>query len=125
MGHHIPERYVPTGSWGPGYLVDDSLALDADVWETSGVPRESFISPWAVHSPRIEHLVAWQGRVRTGFVGWTSDVDPEIFVRLDGTGPRDGYTVSPITDVTADGEEFATGRSPVFPRKRRSTWSGR
>jgi mRNA-degrading endonuclease toxin of MazEF toxin-antitoxin module len=26
-----------------------SLALDADVWETGGVPRESFVSPWAVH----------------------------------------------------------------------------
>jgi hypothetical protein len=38
---------------------EDSLALDAAVRETSGVPRESSVSPWAVHSPRIEDLVAW------------------------------------------------------------------
>jgi hypothetical protein len=43
---------------------EDSLALDAAVRETGGVPRESFVSPWAVHSPRIEDLVAWQGRVQ-------------------------------------------------------------
>ena len=52
---------------------EDSLALDADVWEVSGVPRESFVSPWAVHSPRIEDLVAWQGRVTTPFVGSVVD----------------------------------------------------
>lgn len=46
----------------------DSLALDADVWETGGVPRDSFVSPWAVHSPRTEDIVAWQGRVRDEFV---------------------------------------------------------
>jgi mRNA-degrading endonuclease toxin of MazEF toxin-antitoxin module len=46
---------------------DDSLALDSEVWVTGDVPRESFVSPWAVHSPRIEDLVAWQGRVRTEF----------------------------------------------------------
>jgi len=53
---------------------DDSLALDSEVWDTGGVPRESFVSPWAVHSPRIEDLVAWQGRVTTGFVDRVVDV---------------------------------------------------
>lgn len=47
---------------------DDSLSLTRDVWEVGGVPRESFASPWAVHSPRIEDLVAWQGRVSGEFV---------------------------------------------------------
>jgi mRNA-degrading endonuclease toxin of MazEF toxin-antitoxin module len=47
---------------------DRSLALQTDVWEVGGVPRESFVSPWAVHSPRIENLVAWQGRVTDDFV---------------------------------------------------------
>lgn len=47
---------------------DDSLALDSEVWEIGGVPRESFVSPWAAHSPRIEDLVAWQGRVSDEFV---------------------------------------------------------
>ena len=47
---------------------DDSIALRSDVWEVGGVPRESFVSPWAVHSPRIEDLAAWQGRVSEGLV---------------------------------------------------------
>lgn len=47
---------------------EDSIALDPDVWAVGGVPRESFVSPWAVHSPRAEDLVAWQGRVTEGFV---------------------------------------------------------
>jgi mRNA-degrading endonuclease toxin of MazEF toxin-antitoxin module len=46
----------------------DSIALGDDVWEVGGVPEESFVSPWAVHSPRIEDLVAWQGRVTDVFV---------------------------------------------------------
>ena len=50
---------------------DDSLALDPAVWEVGGVPRESFVAPWAVHSPRIEDLVAWQGRVADEFVDRT------------------------------------------------------
>ena len=45
-----------------------SIALDSDLWDVGGVPEESFVSPWAVHSPRIEDLVAWQGRVTDEFV---------------------------------------------------------
>jgi len=51
----------------------DSLPLREDSWEVGGVPRESFISPWAVHSPRSEDLVAWQGRVTEEFVGRVID----------------------------------------------------
>ena len=47
---------------------EHSLAMNADVWDVGGVPRESFVSPWAVHSPRIEDVVAWQGRVTDEFV---------------------------------------------------------
>jgi hypothetical protein len=47
---------------------DDSIALDSNVWVTGGVPEDSFVSPWAVHSPRREDLVAWQGRVTDEFV---------------------------------------------------------
>ena len=47
---------------------EDSIALDSDVWTVGGVPRESFVSPWAVHSPRSEDLIAWQGRVTDMFV---------------------------------------------------------
>lgn len=47
---------------------EDSIALNPDVWTVGGVPRQSFVSPWAVHSPRIEDLVAWQGRLTDEFV---------------------------------------------------------
>jgi len=46
----------------------DSIVLGPDVWAVGGVPQESFVSPWAVHSPRIEDLIAWQGRVIDEFV---------------------------------------------------------
>ncbi|OLZ39521.1 hypothetical protein A6E15_00320 [Natrinema saccharevitans] len=47
---------------------DRSLPLRSDVWEVGGVPCESFVSPWAVHSPRREDLIAWQGRVTESFI---------------------------------------------------------
>lgn len=59
---------------------DDSIALEDAVWEVGGVPEESFVSPWAVHSPRIEDLVAWQGRVVADFVDEVVD-EIERYVR--------------------------------------------
>jgi mRNA-degrading endonuclease toxin of MazEF toxin-antitoxin module len=59
---------------------EDSLALRPRVWEIGGVPRESFASPWAVHSPRIEDLVAWQGRVTDEFVDTVVD-EIETYLR--------------------------------------------
>jgi len=46
----------------------DSLPLQESVWERGGVPLEWFVSPWVFHSPRLEDLVAWQGRVTARFV---------------------------------------------------------
>jgi hypothetical protein len=46
----------------------DSIALADAEWEVGGVPRESFASPWALHSPRIEDLETWQGRVSESLV---------------------------------------------------------
>lgn len=60
------EQYVAVAVSTKEY--DDSLPLSDEVWEVGGVPRESFASPWAVHSPRSEDFVAWQGRVTDGFV---------------------------------------------------------
>ena len=60
------EQYVAVAISTKAYA--DSIPLQNDVWVTGGVPRESFVSPWAVHSPRIEDLVAWQGRVTKEFV---------------------------------------------------------
>lgn len=47
---------------------DDSIRLAESVWEVGGVPQTSFVSPWAIHSPRNEDFVAWQGRVAEEFV---------------------------------------------------------
>ena len=52
---------------------DESLELSDDSWEIGGVPETSFVSPWAVHSPRIEDLVKWQGRVSGEFVDQAID----------------------------------------------------
>ena len=48
---------------------EDSVPLRSDLWDVGGVPRKSYVSPWAVHSPRIEDIVAWQGRVTNELVG--------------------------------------------------------
>ena len=42
------------------------------------------------------------------YVEWVYDEDPTILVRLDGTMGDGEYTVTPITGVNADGEEFVT-----------------
>jgi hypothetical protein len=41
------------------------------------------------------------------YIEWVYDDDPSIFVRLDGT-MGDGYSVTPITGVNSNGEEFVT-----------------
>jgi hypothetical protein len=47
---------------------EDSIPLLEGDWEVGGVPRASFVSPLAVHSPRVEDPVAWQGRMTDEFV---------------------------------------------------------
>jgi hypothetical protein len=42
------------------------------------------------------------------YVEWVYQEDPTIFIRLDGTMGEGEYTVSPITGVNTDGEEFVT-----------------
>ena len=65
------EQYVAVAISTKEY--GDSIPLQPDVWKNGGVPRESFVSPWAVHSPRIDSLVTWQGRVTEGFVDQVVD----------------------------------------------------
>ena len=60
------EQYIAVAISTKQY--DDSVALTPDVWKTGGVPQESYVSPWAVHSPRSEDFVAWQGTVKEAFV---------------------------------------------------------
>ncbi|PSP38717.1 hypothetical protein BRC71_04375 [Halobacteriales archaeon QH_7_65_31] len=47
---------------------DPSVPLSDGVWEAGGVPRTSFVSPWAIHSPRVEDFDGWQGRVTDDYV---------------------------------------------------------
>lgn len=72
------EQYVAVAVSTKEY--DASLVLESAVWESGGVPRESFVSPWAVHSPRLEDLVAWQGRVTDAFVDRVVD-ELETYLR--------------------------------------------
>jgi hypothetical protein len=55
------EQYIAVAISTSEYV--DSIPLDSEDWVVGGVPRKSFVSPWAVHSPRVKDLVAWQGRV--------------------------------------------------------------
>ena len=66
--HHpfFPEQYISVAVSTKSY--SDSIALADTEWEVGGVPRESFASPWALHSPRIEDLETWQGRVSESLV---------------------------------------------------------
>jgi hypothetical protein len=57
----FPEQYIAVAVSTKAYT--DSIPLSESEWEVGGVPRESFASPWALHSPRIEDLETWQGRV--------------------------------------------------------------
>lgn len=52
---------------------DDSLPLTADVWTDGGVPRESYVSPWAVHSPRERTSSPGRGpsRLRSSTGSWS------------------------------------------------------
>lgn len=77
------EQYVAVAISTKEY--DDSIALGSDVWEIGDVPRVSFVSPWAVHSPRIEDLVAWQGRVTDEFVDHVVD-ELETYIEASETG---------------------------------------
>ena len=65
------EQYIAVAVSTKEY--SDSLALRDDIWAVGGVPRESLVSPWAVHSPRTEDLIAWQGRVTESFVSEVVD----------------------------------------------------
>jgi len=61
----------------------DSVAMGSDVWEVGGVPCELFVSPWAVHSSRIEDLIAWQGCVTDAFVDTPVDTIETYLRKLE------------------------------------------
>ena len=60
------EQYIAVAISTKEY--DASIPITPDCWTVGGVPRDSFVSPWAVHSPRSEDFVAWQGTLTDTFV---------------------------------------------------------
>ena len=60
------EQYIAVAVSTKEY--DDSIPISGDCWTVGGVPRDSFVAPWAVHSPRREDFVAWQGSLNDTFV---------------------------------------------------------
>lgn len=60
------EQYIAVATSTKEY--DDSLALSEPIRMVGGVPQESYVSPWEVHSPRSEEFVAWQSHVTYSFV---------------------------------------------------------
>lgn len=52
---------------------ENSIPLPDDGWQVGGVPKTSFASPWAVHSPRFEDIDVWQGRVVDAVIDRVAD----------------------------------------------------
>ena len=62
----VDQQYIAVAISTKSYA--DSIRLDTDRWVVGGTPRQSFVSPWAIHSPRTEDIGAWQGRLTEAFV---------------------------------------------------------
>lgn len=60
------EQYVAVALSTSGY--DDAHPVGTDDWVEGGVPRQSYVLPWAVHSPQSEFVEHYQGRLTDEFV---------------------------------------------------------
>lgn len=45
-----------------------TLSIPDDAWKDGGLPHKSFVSPWAVHSPRVETITGREDRLAATFV---------------------------------------------------------
>ncbi|WP_114579042.1 hypothetical protein [Saliphagus sp. LR7] len=51
----------------------------------------------------------WEEQIHDeNYIEWVYEEDPSIFIRLDGTMGDDDYSVSPISGINKEGEEFVT-----------------
>lgn len=41
---------------------DPALTIPEGAWDEGGLPRTSYVSPWALHSPRVEDVTERIGR---------------------------------------------------------------
>lgn len=60
------EQYIAVAVSTKRY--ENSIPLRDDHWTVGGVPRDSFVAPWAVHSPRGEDFIAWQGTLTESLI---------------------------------------------------------
>lgn len=67
----VNQQYIAVAISTKSYA--DSIPITDEGWAVGGVPRQSYISPWAIHSPRTEDLGAWQGRLTESFVAEVID----------------------------------------------------
>lgn len=46
---------------------DAGMSIPDEAWEEGGLPRTSYVSPWALHSPRVEDITELVGRCTSEF----------------------------------------------------------
>lgn len=46
---------------------DPAIAIPDDAWIDGGLPEESFVLPWALHSPRVEDITDRSGVLSPAF----------------------------------------------------------
>jgi len=54
-------------------LHEPGLSIPEGAWEDGGLPRASYVSPWALHSPRVEDITERVGKVTPEFCGEVSE----------------------------------------------------
>lgn len=46
---------------------DPAVAIPGDAWIDGELPKQSYVLPWALHSPRVEDVTDRIGRLSNGF----------------------------------------------------------
>lgn len=46
----------------------ETISIPDDAWLSGGLPHTSYVSPWAIHSPRHETIGSHEGRLAEAFV---------------------------------------------------------
>lgn len=66
------EQYVTVALSTSGHA--EALPIAETHWSEGGVPYESYVLPWAVHSPQREYVEERLGKLTESFVGRAVDV---------------------------------------------------
>jgi mRNA-degrading endonuclease toxin of MazEF toxin-antitoxin module len=60
------EQYMAVALSTSGY--DAALAIPDKEWIDGGTPRQSYVLPWAVHSPQTRFIEFQQGRLTEAYI---------------------------------------------------------